>query len=66
MNGEDLSRCVACDCDLTVEHILIEWGDFLEVRQRYFDAEGLQQLFQEIRVTHIFDFVSEIRLFYRI
>ena len=41
MTGEDVPRCVACDCDLTVEHILIECGVFAEVRQTYFDAENL-------------------------
>ena len=48
MNGGDKSRCVACDCDIAVEHVLIECGDFAEVRQRYYKAENLQQLFQEI------------------
>ena len=56
---------MACHYDLTVEHILIESGDFAEVRQRY-DAEGLPQLFQEIRVTCVFDFSHDMELFYRI
>ena len=64
MNGEDVPRCVACDCDLAVEHNLFECGDFAEVRQRYYEAENLQQLFREISVTDIFDFLWEIRLFY--
>ena len=66
MSGEDVPKCVACDCDLTVEHILIECGDFAAVRQIYYDAESLQQQFQEIRVTYVFDFLREIGLFYRI
>ncbi len=66
MNNEDVPRCVACDCNLTVEHILVECGDFAEVRQRYYDAESLQQLFHEINVTYVFDFLHEIGLFYRI
>ena len=40
MNGEDVPRCVACDCNLTVEHIVIECGDFGEVRQRYYDTDN--------------------------
>ena len=36
-----------------------------KVGQRY-EAENLQQLFQEISVTDIFDFLWEIGLFYRI
>ena len=44
MNGDGVPRCVACDCDLIVEHFLIESGDF--ARQRY-DAENIGQQFQE-------------------
>ena len=38
MNGEDVPKCVACHCDLTVEHILSECGEFAEVRQIYYDV----------------------------
>ena len=65
MAGEDAPRCVACDCDLIAEHVLIECGDFAEVRQRYFDGENLQQLFQIVNVMYVFDFLHEIGLFYR-
>ena len=34
-----------------MEHTLNESGDFAEVRQKYFDAENLQQLFDILRVT---------------
>ncbi len=66
MNGEGIPRCVACDCNLTVEHVLIECGDFAEVRQQYYEAESLQQLFQETNVTYVFDFLHEIGLFHTI
>ena len=42
----------ACDCDLTVELILIECGDFAEVR--------------ESSVIEVFDFLQEMGLFYGI
>ena len=65
LSGEDIPRCVACDCNLTVEHVLIECGDFAEVR-RHYEADSLQHLFQETNVTYVFDFLHEIGLFYRI
>ena len=58
MNGVDIPGCVACDCYLTVEHILIECGHFAEVRQRFYEAENSQQLFQEINVTDISIFMQ--------
>ncbi len=62
MSHEDVPRCVACGYRLTVEHILIRCGDFVEVRQSHYDANSLQQLFQETRVTYLFDFLHEIGL----
>ncbi len=47
MNGEDVPRYVACDYDLTLEHILIECGGFAVVRQRYYEAEDISQLFRK-------------------
>ena len=61
MNGEDEPRCVACDCDGTVEHILVECTDFAEARQRYYEAVNLQQLFQETNIAY--HFLFEIGLF---
>ncbi len=66
MSGEDMPRCVACDGNLTVEHVLIECVDIAEVRQQYYEADSSQQLFQETNITYVFDFLHEIGLFYRI
>ena len=66
MNGEDMPRCVAYHCNFTVEHILIECGDFTEIKQRYYDDGNLQQLLEEISVTYVFEFLCAIGLFYRI
>ena len=58
MNREDVPRCVACDCNLT----LIECG---EVRQIIM-MPTVYKLFQETSVTYVLDFFHEIGLFYRI
>ena len=42
-------------CLLTVILLWNEYGDFVEVRQRYHDAEKLRQLFQKSSVTDVFD-----------
>ncbi len=38
---EDVPKCVVCDGDFTLGHILIECGNFMPVRQRYYDAENI-------------------------
>ena len=39
LNGEDPPQCTACDCQLTVEHILFECVDFIESRNRHFSVK---------------------------
>ncbi len=51
MNGEDKPRCVACDCDISVEH---------------YDNDSLRLPLQGIRVREVYDFLQEMGLFYRI
>ena len=57
---------MTCSCDLTVQHILVECGDFMEVRQRHYDTENIGQFFQEISVVVVFIFLQERGLFDRI
>ena len=62
-------RCVACDSNLTVQHILIECGDFAEVKQKYHDAQNLQKNINNISKNQYyicFDFLHKMELFYRI
>ena len=66
INGEYVPRCVACGCELTVKHILIECGETECARQEYYDADNLRQRFQEINVTDVFVLLWEIVLFHRI
>ena len=42
--NDGVPRCVACDYELTVEHIPIDCGDFSQVRQRYYDANKIIML----------------------
>ena len=43
-----------------MEQILIECGDFTEVRQRHYDVGNIGHTFQEISVIEVFDFLQEI------
>ena len=44
----------------TMEHVLIGREDFVEARQRDYDAGNVRQLFQEVSVTEVFDFLAII------
>ena len=54
MNVEDIPRCVARDCDLTVNYLHVET---VEVSQIHYDAENLRQLFLKITIIDVFDFL---------
>ena len=44
MNGEDVPRSVTCE--FIVEDIVTQYGDFVDVRPRYYIVESLGQLFK--------------------
>ena len=63
LKGEPRPECVACQCPLTVRHILIDCVDFAHIRQRYFNQRSIQDLFREVEPNLIFKFLKEIHLF---
>ena len=44
LNREDQPRCTACDCALTVAHMLLECHHYTVVRQRYFSVTTLKRV----------------------
>ena len=56
-------ECVACQCRLTVKHILIECADFVHIRQNYFTQASMRELFREVKSSLILDFLKEINLY---
>jgi ribonuclease HI len=64
--GEDPPMCIACQEQITVEHILITCVDFSEVREKYYSAKSLQYLFNSIDPTEILNFLKAIKLYHKI
>ena len=60
--NEDFPVCTACDCLLTVKHILIECADTLLIRQDYFNCNDLKTLFNSVAGDTILAYLSEINL----
>ena len=65
MRKEEAPVCVACNAVITVEHILIECADLLEIRKKYFEERSLYSLFRNVIPERIFDFLREIGVFYK-
>ena len=57
--GEDQPKCNACECPLTVKHILLDCTDFSDVGQKYFSVASTNDLFDRVDVRNIVAFIKE-------
>ena len=48
LKGEDRPRCVGCDEDITVKHILLDCVDFSDQRLRFYSLPNLKHLFTQV------------------
>ena len=46
-------------CPLTVKHILVECSDFNDIRDKYFVAASVEELFRTVHARHVLDFIKE-------
>ena len=54
--GEEQPQCVGCDAPFTVRHVLLECGDFAQVRNNCFHVKNMKQLFQDIHFDNSMTF----------
>jgi hypothetical protein len=55
----------ACDCPLTVEHVLTNCIDFSPTRDKYYQVNNMYELFRTVNCRNMLDFLKEIKLFKR-
>jgi ribonuclease HI len=56
-------QCSSCNCDLTVEHILLNCPALNAARFKYFTAGSLVELFNTVPSSNILSFLKEIGLY---
>src|SRR4029077_17434545 len=56
-------KCSSCNCDLTVEHILLNCPAFNVTRLKYFTVSSVVELFNNVPSSNILNFLKEIRLY---
>ena len=49
-----------------MKHILTDYIDFLQDRNKYFQVRDLRQLFQDVPVDNILSFLKDINIFNKI
>ena len=63
LSGDDLPECGTCQCPLTVKHILMEYVDLNDVRNKHFVASSIKDLFDNVQAQKIVDFIKETRFY---
>ena len=59
LSGEDQPICTSCDALLTVQHILLDCPDLQDIRQKYFSASSLKDIFESVDNQNIIGFIKD-------
>ena len=64
LKRDDRPRCVGCDENITVKHILLDCVDFSDQRPRFYSSPNLKPIYTQIRGHHqILSFLKAIGLY---
>lgn len=66
LNNEIQPLCVACDAAFTVKHFLLHCIDLDLIRQNHFNVPNLYDLFGNVNVRDIINFLHESNLYWKI
>ena len=66
LQGEEFPECIPCQCPLTIKHILLECIDLKEIRERFYHASDLSELFKTVKAEVILNFLKAAGLYNRI
>ena len=66
LKGEDPPECIACQCPLTIKHILLECGDTRLVRDDFYSSTSMQDLFSRVGGQQVLAFLKAVCLFDKI
>jgi len=65
LRGEAKPQCQECNCPLTVEHILLTCQKLATVRQRFYTAATMQEVFKPVNYKNIICFLKSTGLYNR-
>ena len=65
MVKEDRPMCDTCDEILTVNHILVEYRIYNNIRTNYYRDKTLKELFKNEKYAEIINFLKEINMYFK-
>ena len=63
LRRESKPLCATCNCELSVEHILLSCRNNDSIRNLYFNVSTLHELFEKCSSLQILDFIKDIGLY---
>ena len=66
MKKEDPPECIACQERYTVKHFMIECVDLADTRDKFYNVVSLKDLFEQINVNTILEFLKEVGLYHKV
>ena len=66
LNRDDPPECISCQTPLTVEHILLNCAEFMQIRESYYTCDTLAELFSTVPPRTIVEFIKEIGFYQKI
>ena len=64
MKREEPPKCIPCNDIITVKHILIDCVDLASIRTKYFNQPTLKDLFTNVDVDRILNFIKEVGIYH--
>ena len=58
LHNERIPECVFCACPLTIRHVLLDCADLILLRQQYFNAVSMSDLFLNVDGQTILAFLK--------
>jgi hypothetical protein len=66
LNNEERLECIPCNANFSLKHVLIDCVDVADVRQTFYNANSLSDLFTNVAGDTILQFLKEIDLYTKI
>ena len=66
LKGEPPPFCVACNENMTVEHILTKCVDLTDERKNFYNVNTMNDLFAKVNSAKILSFLKEINMYHKI
>ena len=64
--NEESPLCISCNKPITVMGLLISYIEFGQIRAKYFNAQTVKELFNDLSNDKIINFLKEINFFLQI